>query len=165
MGLWHGAGWNFIAWGAIHGTFLVIERINNGRIVFWKPFRHIYTILTVLIAWVFFRSENLSYAFEFLGRMFNITNTTSASEYHPLNYFLSNDVLISIILGAVFSIPIIPWVKLLVMRLQIKINHRLSFGLEIAENSLKFILLMGILFLSLITVAIQTYNPFLYFRF
>lgn len=165
VGLWHGAGWNFIIWGALQGTLLIIERINNNRLIFWKPIRHLCTMLAVMVGWVFFRSENLSYAFGYLGRMLNITNNKAISAYHPLRYFLQNDILICIILGIIFSTPAFPLLGKLIMEIKKTAHTKLSFCIEIIATNLKFAFLLVLLFLSLITVAIQTYNPFLYFRF
>ena len=74
-GLWHGASWSFILWGAYHGMFLVIERIfllkfyeKTGRL-----FSTVMTFLIVVIGWVFFRVEKISDAFVYLKRMFAFT--------------------------------------------------------------------------------------------
>ncbi len=56
-GLWHGANWTFIVWGLYHGTLMVVERLGFERRLdaVWKPLRHIYVLLAVMIGWVFFR--------------------------------------------------------------------------------------------------------------
>ena len=66
-GLWHGASWNFIIWGALHGASLVIERIGWHKYLdrLWRPLRHLYTLGIVMIGWVFFRSESLSHAIHY----------------------------------------------------------------------------------------------------
>lgn len=73
-GLWHGAAWTFVAWGAIHGVGLVAERAITSR---WNPQGRGWTIarwaLTfhiVCLAWIFFRAESGSIALELLGRLF-----------------------------------------------------------------------------------------------
>ena len=62
-GLWHGASWHFVAWGIFHGTFIVLERSGWGTLLerAWRPFQHIYTLNVVVVAWVFFRADNLSH--------------------------------------------------------------------------------------------------------
>jgi alginate O-acetyltransferase complex protein AlgI len=78
-GLWHGAGWTFVIWGALHGLYLVINhawqvlREKTGLAADWgRPGRRIGQVITffsVVIAWVFFRSEKLDAAFEMLRAM------------------------------------------------------------------------------------------------
>src|SRR5262245_5148881 len=69
-GLWHGASWNFVIWGLWHGTFLVIERVASSGERRGRPFlSHVYTLVVVMIGWVFFRADTLSHAVAFLGAM------------------------------------------------------------------------------------------------
>jgi alginate O-acetyltransferase complex protein AlgI len=71
-GLWHGAAWTFVIWGGIHGTALSVERWARER---WVGFRlpawlaWFITFHVVCLAWVFFRSPNLSTAFDMLGQI------------------------------------------------------------------------------------------------
>lgn len=80
-GLWHGASWNFVLWGAYHGLFLVLERIFLHKFYdkIGKFASTLITFLIVAIGWVFFRVEKTSDAFAFLKRMFafNFENTRS----------------------------------------------------------------------------------------
>jgi len=74
-GLWHGASWNFVIWGGIHGAMLAWERAQ-GKNAFYrrmpKPFRVAMTFLIVLIAWVFFRAADLPAAIAYLGSLFGL---------------------------------------------------------------------------------------------
>ena len=78
-GLWHGASWNFVAWGLFHGAFLVIERMGLGKLLASLPaaFGHVYTLAVVLVGWVFFRAETLGQAIEFLRAMAFLRPLTS----------------------------------------------------------------------------------------
>lgn len=69
-GLWHGASWNFVIWGAYHGLFLVIERrwFHSGR--GRHPLMALPTFLIAVVGWVFFRIEGLPEALTFIGRLF-----------------------------------------------------------------------------------------------
>ncbi len=71
-GLWHGAAWGYVIWGAYHGFFLVIERSFLGK---WLnklgKVSFIYTFLVVLVGWVFFRTEHLHASIHYLQRMFS----------------------------------------------------------------------------------------------
>ena len=71
-GLWHGAQWNFLAWGLYYGVILILERYVWGRALGRLPafVQHIYTFVLVLIGWVFFFSPSLGAAMDYLGVMF-----------------------------------------------------------------------------------------------
>ena len=73
-GFWHGASWNFIVWGMFHGLFLLLERIGLEKILTkaWKPIRIGYTLLVVMIGWVFFRATDLNHAIGYLNKMISI---------------------------------------------------------------------------------------------
>ncbi|MBF0357488.1 MAG: MBOAT family protein [Magnetococcales bacterium] len=76
-GFWHGAAWNFIVWGMLHGLFLSLERLSGwpGRISGWWGGGLLATILVIIqvwIGWVFFRSESFSQAVDILTMMFTL---------------------------------------------------------------------------------------------
>jgi alginate O-acetyltransferase complex protein AlgI len=75
-GLWHGASWNFVIWGGIHGGMLVLERAQ-GKNAFYRrmpgPCRVAMTFFIVLMAWVFFRTADLPSALAYLGSLFGLT--------------------------------------------------------------------------------------------
>jgi len=78
-GLWHGAAWTFIIWGALHSFYLSIERITGWpeKLKRIKGGRHVATLCVFLLttlAWVFFRAANLGQAIKILGLMFNFAN-------------------------------------------------------------------------------------------
>jgi alginate O-acetyltransferase complex protein AlgI len=74
-GLWHGASWNFVIWGALHGSVLAIERLwREFRPKSWKPLPHvlgvIITLHIVLLGWIFFRATSFDSALAFLSGIF-----------------------------------------------------------------------------------------------
>ncbi|TCT02855.1 MBOAT family O-acyltransferase [Aquabacter spiritensis] len=73
-GLWHGASWNFVIWGAHHGAFLVLERAFLGRHLARGPkaVAHLYTFLAVLLGWVWFRAETFDGALEMFAGLFGL---------------------------------------------------------------------------------------------
>ncbi len=79
-GLWHGASWNFVVWGAMHGVFLALERRVLKRVLQSVPrlFCHVYTLLVVLVAWVFFRVERLPDAWPTRRPCFSLQRTRTA---------------------------------------------------------------------------------------
>jgi D-alanyl-lipoteichoic acid acyltransferase DltB (MBOAT superfamily) len=81
-GLWHGAAWTFVAWGALHGVYLCINHAwsNYGPSVAprFAPFANaaafILTFLSVVVAWVFFRADGMASALSVLSRMADPTH-------------------------------------------------------------------------------------------
>ena len=84
-GLWHGANWTFVFWGALHGVIQIVEKMlgidPKGRYAEAKsmkilsPVRMLFTFLLVNLAWIFFRMPTISGAFEIIGKMFNDRGT------------------------------------------------------------------------------------------
>jgi alginate O-acetyltransferase complex protein AlgI len=89
-GLWHGANWTFVIWGIYHGTLLILERVSGIRDIPDRKYillRRSITLFFVIIGWVIFRSANIYQAFEFLSRMFTITDLPVSYELiRVLNY-------------------------------------------------------------------------------
>jgi alginate O-acetyltransferase complex protein AlgI len=76
-GLWHGAAWSFVAWGALHGSYLAVERLAR-KLRGERPIARrgvsgflagLGTFLVVSVTWVFFRAENMEGAVQLLGAM------------------------------------------------------------------------------------------------
>jgi alginate O-acetyltransferase complex protein AlgI len=71
-GLWHGANWTFVVWGAYHGLLLVSTRYSQSILARWPaPLRRSITFVLVVIGWVLFRSNNFSMASGLLAAMFS----------------------------------------------------------------------------------------------
>lgn len=79
-GIWHGANLTFVIWGIWHGIFICLERMGLNNILEKLPkiFRHGYLLFIVLLSWVFFRSENLGYAFDYLHTLFTFQSFSSS---------------------------------------------------------------------------------------
>ncbi|WP_448547383.1 MBOAT family O-acyltransferase [Thalassotalea fusca] len=83
-GLWHGAGWNFVIWGALHGSYLVINHAwqyitqpiskNLGTNFLYKYFSWFITFTAVIIGWVFFRATTLDGAINLLQGMIGMND-------------------------------------------------------------------------------------------
>jgi len=152
-GFWHGASWNFLVWGLFHGFFIVIERMGFEKILkkLWLPIQHFYTMLIVIIAWVFFRANNLEHAMLYLSKMFiydaGNVYLSSYLSYMNLNY----SSLIYFIVAIVFAMP----TYLLVVKL---------FNNSILNYIYKLCLVL-LFILTIVYVVSGSYNPFIYFRF
>ncbi|MCB0794006.1 MAG: MBOAT family protein [Flavobacteriales bacterium] len=119
-GLWHGANWTFIVWGALHGAYLVLalvfapfwERVEAGlgvaRIpVLWRALNRSVTLLLVLVAWVLFRANDLGDVAILFGKVGEGVVSTSALEviFRDMG---AGIVSVSLLLAALFVL-IDPW--------------------------------------------------------
>ena len=146
-GLWHGANWNFIAWGLFYVVFLVAERFGLKSILSRTPllFQHIYALLVIIVGWVFFRAEGLHAALRYIRNMF-IVNERS------LNVFVSvldRQLLVCILFGALFASSFSKWLKRILSRK--KWVHDLCLVLV-------FLIAIGYMWGG-------GFSPFLYFQF
>ncbi len=82
-GLWHGAAWNFLVWGAFHGLFLVADRLFLLKFLekIGKIPAMLFTFFVSLIGWVLFRAENLGYAMDYLKTMFSFSGAGQPVEF------------------------------------------------------------------------------------
>ncbi|MCI8939532.1 MAG: MBOAT family protein [Dorea sp.] len=151
-GLWHGAAWNFIFWGVYYGVLLMVEKYLLMDILERLPgiIRHIYTMLLVMIGWVFFFSPSMGSAVGYIGRMFGIG---AAGLVNPTAvYYLYNYILLFLVL-IICSVPYT--YKKFSGFMQ---RRRSRLGVAIAAY-------VAIFVLSAAYLVNATYNPFLYFRF
>ena len=151
-GLWHGASWNFVIWGGIHGGMLALER-EQGKTSFYewmpKPLRVIATCLLVLVAWVFFRISELPNAIAYLRCMF----TGALVHVHP-----STDLIAGILYQPYY---------LLIMCIAGVVIWCFPQTWEWTQQltPLRMGVCLCLLWLSLAVLATQAYNPFIYFIF
>ena len=144
-GFWHGANWTFMAWGLYFGVLLILEKKFLAGLVTRLPsvLQHVYALFFIVIGWVFFRSDSMGLAVQYLGSMF--TSTV------PLNRFVIEYLLRFwpyLLFGVVLSVPIFP-------RLQATRVWRV----------LELPVLAGLLLLCMMNLLASSYNPFIYFRF
>jgi alginate O-acetyltransferase complex protein AlgI len=104
-GLWHGAGWTFVIWGAMHGSYLIVNHlwrtVTNGRTIYgMEIFAPALTFLAVVFGWVFFRASNIDAA---VAMVHGLTGTGHATVSFVNTRTAS--VLIVILLGIVWFSP------------------------------------------------------------
>jgi alginate O-acetyltransferase complex protein AlgI len=104
-GLWHGAGWNFIIWGFLHGAYLIVnhawrnmftiifKRDSNTSFFLWRGISILTTFLAVVVGWVFFRAETLDGAFFMLGAMAGLNGAVLPASLSSELSFLGNLVI------------------------------------------------------------------------
>ena len=68
-GLWHGAAWTFVIWGAFHGIGLVLERMLSGRLRTPGWLRWLVTFHLIVLGWVVFRAQGIGEVWSFLKRL------------------------------------------------------------------------------------------------
>lgn len=161
-GLWHGASWNFIFWGAYHGTLLSAERsLGAARLARAPGWLMVpLTFLLVLVGWVFFRADNLPHALTYLERLvawdaWRFTPTDPALLWSDI---ISHRTACALGLAALASfLPDAFWQRW----------GAWDEALPLTKTQAALRLAFGALFLLLATAALasQSYNPFIYFRF
>ena len=158
-GFWHGASWNFIAWGAYFGALIILEKLFLQEKILSKvfsPIAHLYSILAVMGGWVLFRADNLWYAYDFVKTMFAINNTAL---YDSQTLMYLNDNWLIILIGSILSTPIvkciIKWIR----------NKNENIFEKNFVYALSGIITSFLFILVIINLVNSTYNPFLYFRF
>ena len=143
-GLWHGASFNFILWGLYFGFILILEKLFILNILNKLPdfFKHTYTLLLVIIGFVFFEIENLKDIFNYFNTMFNLNNKFIDSTFI---YYLTPNITL-IIISIISSTPLI--------------KNILDKNIYI-----RFIFIILGFILSVSFLVDSSFNPFLYFRF
>jgi len=163
-GFWHGAGWTFICWGLYHGLFLVLERTQIGDIMqrLWPPFRHLQTLLIVIIGWVLFRSDNIGNAITYLGIMFGLGDS---SHLPLLSLYVDKKTIFELTAAFIFSAPIMPALVKLRRRIITPDLGIQTVYFEFIYGVSRLVVLATITYFSIISLAAGVYNPFIYFRF
>jgi alginate O-acetyltransferase complex protein AlgI len=163
-GFWHGASWNFIVWGLLHGFFLMLERWRLAVLLARLPkiVRHLYLLLFILVSWVFFRATTLEGACSYLEAMLGYGTIPQANPWIYLK--LDGQIALVAVLSSIFAFPFVPFLADSVHRFTVTRMHqeKLFFTLF---SSVKIISLSTLFLLALMELASGTYNPFIYFRF
>lgn len=153
-GLWHGAAWNFVIWGAFHGFFLILDRLfllKFSKKIGKYPSIAL-TFFITIIGWVLFRAESFNQAFYYLKAMFKFDGI------EMINYGL--EFWTMLVFGILFSV-------ITLSQFGLKWEQKLFFA---EKYNTKGYISMTIVFLILIILSISSitssgFNPFIYFRF
>ncbi len=151
-GFWHGAGWNFVMWGLYYFVILFIEKLFLLKALDKLPkfFRHVYALVLIIIGWVIFASDDVSVLLPYLGSMFGANGAIGGMDVYTL---LTKAVLLIICCIASTELP-----KKLFLSAAGAMNEKAAF-------TLKSVLMIALLAMSMILLIGDSYNPFLYFRF
>lgn len=154
-GLWHGASWNFVIWGAFHGFFLILDKIFLLQVLnkIGSFFSTIITFIIVVVGWVFFRLEKFDDAINYIKKMFSF-NTEMAFENISIEF-------ISIaILALVFSF-------VTASKFGKKVETLIYYNQKptLFWYGKMILLSLVLLVLSISAITAEGFNPFIYFRF
>jgi alginate O-acetyltransferase complex protein AlgI len=152
-GLWHGAAWTFVAWGAFHGIFLILDRMFLQKVLDkigkWPAIG--FTFIVTMVGWVIFRSDTMDFAFSFIGKMFSFN-------FGKLLY-LDTEFFVILVFAVLFSFI-----------------TAFKLGKKLEDNIMQFAypnkryLIMSFCCIILLVICISDisssgFNPFIYFRF
>lgn len=161
-GFWHGASWNFILWGLCHGFFLVLERGRLGDRLRRGPvlLQHVYVLLVVFNAWVFFRAETLGYAVQYLGVMYGLGGADALYPYIAIG--LDAEFYATLALAVLLSAPVYPALS---RYLQVPAGQPVARPAATVLVAARLCFVFVVLLFSAMNLATGAYNPFIYFRF
>lgn len=150
-GFWHGASYNFLMWGLYYGVLLIIEKYALGKVLNKLPHvvRWLYTILIVMIGWIFFAAPDLSWALDYIKVLFGSNGVFCDG---TSLYYLESNFLLLLIL----SISATPALKYIFDWLK---------GQKSGGILISIVIQIAILVLATAFLVNASYNPFLYFRF
>lgn len=156
-GLWHGASWNFVLWGAFHGVFLIIERVFLLELfkkmgVAGKVVSLFYCLFVVMMGWVLFFIEDIGSIGIFYSKLFAFDFTPMVSPYN--NEFF---VIIWVAIAFAFSTLLKPIKRL---------HDHVFFGTyTLRQHFVMYFIAIALFVLSIASIAASSFNPFIYYRF
>lgn len=160
-GLWHGASYNFLAWGLAHGFLLSLERTRFDKFLgkIHPIFQHIYVLIFVVLIWVLFRTETLIEASNFYSALFGIESAAGAVS--PIGLYVQTDAWLAFIVGSLVATPLFNFYEKHCDLCEAKSKVTTLLTCRICE----VIVFVGLFFTCAGLIAIDSYSPFIYFRF
>ena len=151
-GLWHGASWNFVLWGAFHGFFICIDKLLSGkRKTFHFPLSTLTTFFLVMMGWVLFRADDILGAGGYYAALFSFRQ--------GLHGTADAQFWVTLVIALVFSFLTLTkgGQKLQDTVFAEHYSRRLSW--------IMFAITLILLILSTGALCVSDFNPFIYFRF
>ncbi len=172
-GIWHGANWTFIFWGALHGVYQIIGRMTlpardklydkmgvDKKAFSFKFFRIVFTFILVDLAWIFFRATTITEAFGYIGRIFTQADLWSLFNGSIYSVGLARPEMNLLILSVV--------VLYLVDMLRYRRGLRLDQALEKENIFFRWLVIFAMLFAVIVFGAYGVgfdAQDFIYFQF
>jgi alginate O-acetyltransferase complex protein AlgI len=150
-GLWHGASWNFVLWGAYNGLFLTLDRLFLREALrrCGGAISTAITLFIVMIGWAIFRSEQPSHLLPFLSALFGTSHASAALE-------IPGEVSFALALGIAISLlPATPLFPRLIR----------AYEMHASLRALTAALLVILYVLAIARAVTVPFQPFIYFRF
>lgn len=144
-GIWHGAKWKFIFWGIYFGVILILEKTFILKYLekAWRPIRHIYALILIVIGWAIFRAHDMEYFFGMLKTMFFVNGNPIINDKTIYNLL---EFKYAIIICAIASIPLKDYILVK--------NEKIKYGLSFV-----------VFIVAIVCMLSNSFNPFIYFRF
>jgi len=163
-GLWHGASWTFIIWGAWYGLFLLLERTWFGTLIERAPraLRHFYLLAVVVTGWVFFRADSMGFAITYLKSMLGVHWGSVRTGQFAIH--LNNEIVTLFAVAVFFCLPVSSWLKRLCTPAPVGLASFYDFRRTGFYVSYALILSL-VFFASILSLAGGTHKAFIYFRF
>ncbi len=163
VGLWHGAAWTFILFGALQGVLMIAERFGLAAFLerAGAPAGHLYLWIAVLFSFALFRSADIEQAFIFWSALCG----AGAASGPAVATVMTPYVLPALVVGILFSLPVYPWMRRRLSRFRSRLCGRsraLFDGTVAIALSLACLAFFGA---SVLHNSMTAYNPFIYFRF
>ena len=149
-GLWHGASWNYVIWGGIHGSMLAAERFHGKHGPFHRlprPVQVGFTFLVVVVAWVFFRAKTLPAAIEYCRCLAGFGHTADGA---------------GLIAGVIFQ-PY--YIGSFLLAATVAWTAPQTWDWTRTLNFRKAVVLVVLFWLAVVVMTTQSYNPFIYYIF
>jgi alginate O-acetyltransferase complex protein AlgI len=164
-GLWHGSSWGFILWGLMNGVLLVIEQLlpRNFFDRLWRPIGIAYVNLAFMLQAVFFRSPTIDYAMKLFAAMFGFNDAAAIST--TMSLVMNTELGLAIALGLMGSAPIIPAIRDRVAAFVETREGAAGSLLRFAHGTVIALIFAGLIVLSYMAIASETFTPFVYGQF
>lgn len=169
-GLWHGASWNFVLWGLYYFVFLIIEKLvfkvsktpSRGIL---RVLRTAYTLVVVLFGWMLFYYTDLHELWIAVKGLFTL-NGNALVDLTVQSQWMNH--VIFLVVAVLACTPIVPAIGRAFERLRAKVAEGKGGGAKVAVviyDAVTAILPVGLVFIALLCLVGDSYNPFLYFQF
>ncbi len=158
-GIWHGANWTFLLWGALFGVIIIVEKLFGlpQKLTEHRAAGAVYQIfalLAVMLGWVLFRAENLTAALTYIKSMFALNGNLF---WDDMFQFHLREYMVILAAGILCSTPLIRWGKEKLSAFHVRVGQ----ACEVTGIAVQFALfLVGISYL-----VMNAHNPFIYFNF
>ena len=155
-GIWHGANLTFLVWGFLHGVLIsvetLIEKKDKKTPKPLVPIRWLFTMFAVVLGFVIFRADTLIYGAEYIGQMFTIGEKVSG--YEMLLSIVTPSYITTAVVAVIACCPIVPFISSMK-------NKKIYPVIDV----LGYVGSLALFMLCAMSLASNSYNPFIYFRF